>query len=318
MKKIFIIVLSVFTSSLFAQTTISIPIVHGDDDAEEAKSEIAGEEEVLGEMDLGSSDLELIFDHTPQYVGLLFRDVQIIQGATITNAYVQFTVDAIKEGVTDAALTLQVYGAKEATVDAITEAPFSISSHPSTEAVVTWNPPPSVAVGDATEAERTPDISSIIAEIVALDGWVPGNNILIVVTGDANQTVDMNREVESFDGDPAGAPTLNVTGPEGQVTVEDEKLTPSNYMLSQNYPNPFNPITTINFSLPEATPVKLAVCNMLGQQVRVLVEKNFNAGSHQVKWDGRDMFGNSVVTGIYLYQIQAGDFSQTKKMLLLR
>ncbi len=214
------ILMSYFAS---AQTTLQIPIASWEDDAEEYRSEIGGE--VIGTVDLYSSDLELTFDQEPLYVGLLFRDVQIPAGANITNAYVQFQVDAIVEGTTDADLTLQVYGAKEATVDAITEDPFSISAHPHTDNTVIWYPKISEAVGDRGENELTPDISGIIAEIVALEGWVAGNNILIVVAGDGSQTENINREMESFDGDAAGAPALIVTY--GEETAIEKIIEPN-------------------------------------------------------------------------------------------
>ncbi|NQT26406.1 metallophosphoesterase, partial [candidate division KSB1 bacterium] len=240
---------------------ISIPIINGTDDAEEYAAELEPDGP-LGGMDLGSSDLEIIFDHEPQYIGLLFRDVQIPKNANITNAYVQFTVDVVKPGTTDADLPgIYIYGAKEPTVDVITGTPFNISSHPRTTAQVDWAPAPSVAVGDATESERTSDISAIIQEIVAQDGWAAGNNILIVITGDPTQTRDINREYESFNGSANKPPVLNVSFEMGGNAVEDKKLAPSNFMLGQNYPNPFNPTTTILYQMPKAGKVKLVVYN---------------------------------------------------------
>jgi hypothetical protein len=214
-----IIVLAVVAGSLFAGTAkdagtakvnelgwISIAITDDNDDAEECKAEIVGESEVLGEMDMSSSDLELQFDHTPQYVGLLFRNVQLAKDDTVEGAYIQFQVDAISAGKTDAAIDLIIYGALEASVDSIRDVPFDISSHAVRTDSVSWSPPPSVAVGDRGEAERTPDISAIIEQIVAQEGWVAGNNILLVVTGDVAQVEDKNREVEAGPG--ADAPTL--------------------------------------------------------------------------------------------------------------
>jgi hypothetical protein len=93
---------------------------------------------------------------------------------------------------------------------------------------------------------------------------------------------------------------------------------PESYTLSQNYPNPFNPTTTINFSIPKAGTAKLVVYNMLGQQVRTLVNEVVNAGSMSATWDGKDSNGAFVSSGIYFYQLTAGAFTATHKMILMK
>ncbi|GAB4335524.1 MAG: hypothetical protein Kow0037_15530 [Calditrichia bacterium] len=93
---------------------------------------------------------------------------------------------------------------------------------------------------------------------------------------------------------------------------------PVNFNLMQNFPNPFNPSTTIRFALPQTEEVVLQVYNALGQRVRVLVRQRMEAGTHQIFWNGKDDAGQAVSSGIYYYQIKAGDFSQTRKMLFLK
>lgn len=93
---------------------------------------------------------------------------------------------------------------------------------------------------------------------------------------------------------------------------------PNKFALEQNYPNPFNPETEIRFQLPQAGTVVLRIFNTLGQEIRRLADEQYDAGSHTVRWDGKDNRGREVSSGIYLYQLQAGDFSQIKKMTLLR
>ncbi len=95
-------------------------------------------------------------------------------------------------------------------------------------------------------------------------------------------------------------------------------LLPRTYELSQNYPNPFNPTTTIEFALPSASPVRLEVINVLGQTVTTLVDSDMEAGYHSVEWDGTDGSGSSVASGVYFYRINAGDFTRSHKMLLLK
>ena len=93
---------------------------------------------------------------------------------------------------------------------------------------------------------------------------------------------------------------------------------PTSYGLTQNSPNPFNPTTRISFALPAAGEVKLAVFNVIGQQVKELVNSNMEAGVHEVIWDGKDANGSSVASGIYFYKIKANNFTDTKKMVLLK
>jgi hypothetical protein len=104
------------------------------------------------------------------------------------------------------------------------------------------------------------------------------------------------------------------------ISVKDleNKLFPENYALSQNYPNPFNPVTTIEYTMREAGFVKLTVYNLLGQEVVRLVDGVRRGGTHTVTWNSQDKLGNSVPTGIYFCRMEAGSFSKTMKMLLLK
>ena len=102
------------------------------------------------------------------------------------------------------------------------------------------------------------------------------------------------------------------------VIVGAEPL-PAVYSLSQNYPNPFNPVTTINFSLPVATDVKLAVYNLLGQEVRTLVSGAMEPGNYKVIWNSRDNQSRRVSSGIYFYRLVVdGRMITTYKMVLLK
>jgi hypothetical protein len=99
--------------------------------------------------------------------------------------------------------------------------------------------------------------------------------------------------------------------------VAEEEL-PAQFSLSDNYPNPFNPKTKIGYFIPKASQVKLEVFNILGQRVRTLVDEVQTAGKKEVTWDGKDESANEVASGVYFYKLQAGDFTQTKKMVLIR
>ena len=94
--------------------------------------------------------------------------------------------------------------------------------------------------------------------------------------------------------------------------------TPNQFRLHQNHPNPFNPITTLKYDLLEGSFVDIIIYDMLGNIIKNLVNKNQNSGSNSVQWDATNNQSEPVSAGVYLYKIQAGDFSQTKKMILLK
>ncbi len=109
--------------------------------------------------------------------------------------------------------------------------------------------------------------------------------------------------------------TFGIMGPQ-DFTVDVKDITqtlPTAYSLNQNYPNPFNPSTIINFSIPNEGFVTLSVYNSIGQQVATLVNESKPAGTYQV-----DFIAEGLTSGIYFYQITSGNFSETKKMMLLK
>ena len=99
----------------------------------------------------------------------------------------------------------------------------------------------------------------------------------------------------------------------GLIDTEKNELIPDKFHLSQNFPNPFNPTTTIHYKLPEANPVTIKIYNLLGQKIVTLVDKWMPAGSYQVKFDAAGF-----ASGLYFYRIEAGKYSQVRKMMLLR
>jgi len=91
-------------------------------------------------------------------------------------------------------------------------------------------------------------------------------------------------------------------------------IIPTEYSLSQNYPNPFNPTTKINFSLPEDGKIKLTIYDILGREVKRIVNSEFrSAGRYTVEFNGAGLS-----SGVYFYRIEAGEFVQTKRMVLLK
>ncbi len=108
----------------------------------------------------------------------------------------------------------------------------------------------------------------------------------------------------------SGAPTVSVE--------REDPIIPDEFIVHQNFPNPFNPETEIRFALTKDSHVVINVYNTLGQQLDTLIDEQYAAGFHSVRWDGKDKNGNPVSSGVYLYQIKAGDFSQVRKMSLIR
>jgi hypothetical protein len=105
----------------------------------------------------------------------------------------------------------------------------------------------------------------------------------------------------------------NVSLKEIATAIDPQEDIPATFNLEQNYPNPFNPITIINYELPITNYVDLSIYNLLGQKIITLVSQKQNAGSHQVEWDA-----SGVTSGVYYYRIEAGEFQDVKKMILLR
>jgi hypothetical protein len=120
-------------------------------------------------------------------------------------------------------------------------------------------------------------------------------------------------------GMPLSGPDSAYPGVKVWATNLDGNLNlPSQYSLSQNYPNQFNANTTFIFSLPEEESVILKIYNIVGQEIISLIDEVKPAGKHVVNWNGKDVSGLPISSGIYLYQIKIGNFEKTKKMVFIR
>ena len=103
------------------------------------------------------------------------------------------------------------------------------------------------------------------------------------------------------------------------VTIfSDQSEIPKQFTLYQNFPNPFNPVTTLRYDLPEDALVNITIYDMMGRVVSNLVNSQQNAGYKSIQWNATNNVGQPVSAGLYLYMIEAGDFRQTKKMVLLK
>ncbi|MBC8403108.1 MAG: S8 family peptidase [Candidatus Marinimicrobia bacterium] len=166
-----------------------------------------------------------------------------------------------------------------------------------------------------------PHITGVVALILQRNSTLDYTQTLTNLT----ETVRIDDFTENFLGTPF--PTPNVLWGYGKVdgyaavasTETDVEIStiliaiPQKYSLKQNYPNPFNPITTIRYNLPEQSYVTITIYDLLGRQVETLVNQTQEAGFKSISWGA-----NNVSSGMYFYQIKAGDFMQTKKMIFLK
>jgi hypothetical protein len=164
-----------------------------------------GAEELLadGSMYLGSSDLELIRDDQRgnQVVGIRFADIQIPEGTQIKKAYLQFTADEVDTEQTD--LTIHAELADNA--EAFRNVDHNITSRPKTSASVKWLPEPWNVDGERSEKQRTPDLSSLIQEVIAQPSWQAGNALVLIISGSGKRVAE-----SYYYGDQQGTPVLYI------------------------------------------------------------------------------------------------------------
>ncbi len=147
------------------------------------------------------------------------------------------------------------------------------------------------------------------SKIISFDWTVPNGVALfyrIYVVLDPNNEIDEIHESNNI-----GWKILPLYDLSTDVKKETQK--PSSYELSQNYPNPFNPSTIIRYTIPENGFVKIKIFDILGREVSTLINKEQNSGNYEVEFDA-----SNLTSGVYFYRIQAGDFVQTKKMVLMK
>ncbi len=141
--------------------------------------------------------------------------------------------------------------------------------------------------------------------------WTAVNETLFVDVQDGQLNIDFDVDTNN----PAMVCAIAVTFDHTNAVDETDGI-PDRYELMQNYPNPFNPTTTIRYSLKGETRVTLKVYNLLGQEVKTLVDELQTAGAKQVQWDGKNQKGAQLATGMYIYRLKAGNFVESRKMIL--
>ena len=196
--------------------SVDVRIASGTDDVEQRASS--------GSMSMTSSDLELVTDGTNvQIVGLRFLGIDIPPGAVITSAYIQFQTDEVSTGTS----SLLIRGEDTGDAAAFTTTAFNASSRVTTDASVAWTPTDWNTVGEAGLAQRTPDMTAVVQEIVSRSDWAALNDMVFLITGSGRRTA------EAFESGAATAPLLHIeytsgSPVAGSVSINDVSITEGN------------------------------------------------------------------------------------------
>jgi hypothetical protein len=149
-----------------------------------------------------------------------------------------------------------------------------------------------------------PTVEDIEIETTSMEN--PSHDLMFVYSDEERNLVDLQPEF------------ANISVALSEVGGNSSSMLPVKYDLKQNAPNPFNPTTVLSYDLPKASHVSLEVYNVLGQNVKTLVDTYQEAGTNSVMWDGTDNGGTQVASGLYFYRLTADGFQATKKMMMLK
>jgi hypothetical protein len=177
-----------------------------------------------------------------------------------------------------------------------------------------------------TDVVLPPFADAAVEVVYTHHGEVPGSNLEGKPVGwrfaaSSYMLVVFDFPLYYMESGPAGTALREALIYLGEPTsVEPEPLPgiPAQFALHQNYPNPFNPATRIRFDLPTREHVKVGVYNLLGQEVRILTDEMRNAGRYVVEWDGKATGGHPVSSGVYIYRMQAGSYTESRKMIMVK
>jgi len=182
-------------------------------------------------------------------------------------------------------------------------------------------------------------LTAISFSIYYLINWVNDKNFDVEITIKEKENIEFGFNLDNFKvqrdtirfGDSFGEIMLRNKLSYSQIynIVQSIDLSPllnivnnvtlaNSFELNQNYPNPFNPTTTINYSINKSGNIKIVIFDMLGKQVKSLVNKNNIAGKHQVLWNGKNEAGKTLPSGQYYYTIEMDGITKSRKMILLK
>lgn len=187
---------------------------------------------------------------------------------------------------------------------------------------LTGDDKPDIIVGD-------PFSQTVILENKSTTGNInfepafPGAIILGDIIGDNNYYVadfdgDGFKDIAAPRSDQQEVWILRTSTNSFTSTKENISILPTEYRFGQNYPNPFNSSTIINFEIPSSNRVTIKIYDILGREVKILLDEVFNQGSYITKWDGLNKYGNQATSGVYFFRMESKDFRAVKKALLIK
>ena len=298
MKKVFTLLFLLSGYILIAQpTTLQIPVSSSADDAEECVEDNLWVNP--GDMLLDNSELEMVYDDNVLRlchvkVGLRFVNVTIPQGATIYNAYVQFTCKQVSTDV----VNLTVNGQNSNNPAPFTDASGNISARPLTSASVNWVPMGWYTEDEAGTDQRTPSLVPVIQEIVNRSGWVSGNALALIVSGSGD-----SRAAYAYDGDPAKSAVLYVQY--SGVGMNENNLLESSVI----WPVPAS--SQLNLSMPAFLDqdTEFRIYNQLGAEQQNLYWVHNGAGQYSF-----DI--SSLSAGFYFLNIRTSSSAATLRFTI--
>ncbi|HEX7401422.1 MAG TPA: SBBP repeat-containing protein [candidate division Zixibacteria bacterium] len=154
--------------------------------------------------------------------------------------------------------------------------------------------------------------------VIRYDGSASGDEAAVSIAVDDSGNVYVTGWSQNSEGYEDYCTIKYVQTPSEVKDETGDREKPSEFNLSQNYPNPFNPTTKIEFTLAKSGFVTLQIYDVLGRKVRTLVSQELSSAYKSVIWDGKNEDGKEVASGVYFYQLRVGDFSQPRKMILLK
>lgn len=285
------------SSATGVSDTVNLSVINSNAGISNFAVRVAGssddaEEEENGAVSTGSTDLEITYDGnngSRQWVGMRFNNVTVPQGAVITNAYIQFTVD---EG-TSGDIRVWVQGEASDNAGTFTTTNADISSRPLTNASVEWTPANWPTVGVSGSAQQTPDLRPIVQEIVNRPGWGINNSMAFVVYGDGK------RVSESVDGSSTQAPQLIIDYT--QLVVGMNEFTSGEYKL---FPNPTSGLLEV---ITKAELKNIVVYSLNGQLMR---------SKDQIGSTRANMNISDLAKGVYLVKVTTTDKEYFDKIVL--
>jgi len=298
------------TQTAFSGSELRRAVADSTDDAQQAVTD--------GDVFASVPYMELMKNWFCQRWGgaVRFPHITIPQGANINSAYVSVisystcwlsTYDSVACEDVDSALSFST-----------SMGSYDISNRWAnrTDAFVIWNEDMKLS---SIHPDSTPDLKDLLQEVVNRPNWKSGNAVVFIFKNVKDNNDSAMFEFRTWE-DHGFEESLFVNYTPPSVVLDGDSLltSPTAFLLAQNYPNPFNPTTNIEFLLSRPEQVKIEIFNILGQKVRTLVDQYLKAGHKVVDWDGKDDLGKGVSSGIYFYRIKTSEFSQTKKMVLLR